>query len=47
MVISLFVETQREAIISGKEELSLDLFEQVFKNNFSNIGHFSSYFFMP
>ena len=37
MVISLFVETQREAIISGKEELSVDLFEQVFKNNFSNM----------
>lgn len=37
MVVSLFVETQREAIISGVECLSVSLFEEVFKNNFSNM----------
>ena len=40
MLITLFVEAQREAIISGKEKLDIDTFEKVFKENFSTMAQY-------
>src|SRR5574344_201713 len=37
LLVGLFVETQRYAISTGIEELSLGLFEKVFQENFSNM----------
>ena len=34
MVVSLFVEAQRNAIISGKEKIDIDLLEKTFKENY-------------
>ena len=37
MVISLFVEAQSEAIISGKEKIDLELLNRVFKENYGTM----------
>jgi hypothetical protein len=37
MLVSLFVETQRNVILSGKEELTPSAFECTFKDNFSTM----------
>lgn len=38
MLVSLFVETQRNVILSGKEELTPATFEATFKDNFSTMA---------
>ncbi|MCM1439786.1 MAG: ATP-binding protein [Roseburia sp.] len=38
MLVSLFAETQRRVILSGKEELTTAEFEATFKDNFSNMA---------
>lgn len=38
MLVSLFAETQRNAILSGKEELTPAAFEATFKDNFSTMA---------
>ena len=40
MLVSLFVEAQRDAIISGKEKLDIEIFENVFKRNFSTMAQY-------
>jgi len=37
MIISLFVETQKNVILNGKEKLDTKAFETTFKENFSNM----------
>ena len=37
MVVSLFVETQKSVILSGKERMDVRAFETTFKDNFSNM----------
>ena len=38
MLVSLFAETQRNVILSGKEELTPAAFEATFRDNFSNMA---------
>ena len=40
MLVSLFVEAQRQAILNGQEKLDMGIFEEVFKSNFSNMLSF-------
>lgn len=40
MLVSLFAETQRNAILSGKEELTPAVFESTFKDNFSTMARY-------
>ena len=40
MLVSLFAEAQRNAILSGKEELTPAMFEATFKDNFSTMTQY-------
>lgn len=40
MIVSLFVESQKNAIISGKEIISYEQIEDTFKNNFSTMSSY-------